>query len=246
MSKSKEEQEPSMEEILSSIRRIIADEQDEDGKGGHDLAADLDDTLDLQDDGIGEDEDDVLDLGDDDVHDVTAGAFDDIEEDTLDLEDPVASIEEPEYIEDEEDAEDIFDPADLTADDVFPEPEDEDEADLEPIEMTEPVPAEPEPAHAMTHMDDEMETIEVASRATDTLISEPAASASTSAFARLARAAAGDGGRAIEGGDKSIEQFLSDLIKPMLKEWLDENLNTVVERVVEQEVKKLARRAELL
>jgi cell pole-organizing protein PopZ len=32
----------------------------------------------------------------------------------------------------------------------------------------------------------------------------------------------------------------------MLKSWLDENLPQIVERVVEQEVKKLARRAELL
>jgi cell pole-organizing protein PopZ len=32
----------------------------------------------------------------------------------------------------------------------------------------------------------------------------------------------------------------------MLKDWLDQNLEGVVERVVEQEVKKLARRAELM
>jgi len=35
-------------------------------------------------------------------------------------------------------------------------------------------------------------------------------------------------------------------LRPMLKEWLDDNLEGVVERVVEQEVKKLARRAELM
>jgi cell pole-organizing protein PopZ len=32
----------------------------------------------------------------------------------------------------------------------------------------------------------------------------------------------------------------------MLREWLDRNLPAIVERMVEQEVKKLARRAELL
>ena len=35
-------------------------------------------------------------------------------------------------------------------------------------------------------------------------------------------------------------------MRPVLKEWLDANLAPIVERVVEQEVKKLARRAELL
>ena len=36
-----------------------------------------------------------------------------------------------------------------------------------------------------------------------------------------------------------------DLLTPMLRDWLDQNLPEIVERVVEQEVKKLARRAEL-
>ena len=44
----------------------------------------------------------------------------------------------------------------------------------------------------------------------------------------------------------TVEQLLVDLLTPMLRDWLDKNLAEVVERVVEQEVKKLARRAELM
>ena len=47
-------------------------------------------------------------------------------------------------------------------------------------------------------------------------------------------------------GDLTVEKLLRDLLTPMLKDWLDQNLPAIVERVVEQEVKKLARRAELL
>ena len=44
----------------------------------------------------------------------------------------------------------------------------------------------------------------------------------------------------------TVEQLLVDLLTPMLRDWLDTNLPGIVERVVEQEVKKLARRAELM
>ena len=43
----------------------------------------------------------------------------------------------------------------------------------------------------------------------------------------------------------TVEQLVVDLLTPMLRDWLDQNLPGIVERVVEQEVKKLARRAEL-
>jgi cell pole-organizing protein PopZ len=68
--------------------------------------------------------------------------------------------------------------------------------------------------------------------------------ASTNAFARLARAAAPDEKQQPAGGI-TVEQLVVDLLTPMLRDWLDQNLPGIVERVVEQEVKKLARRAEL-
>ena len=77
------------------------------------------------------------------------------------------------------------------------------------------------------------------------LVSSSAATASTNAFARLAKAAAPDERRATPVAGITVEQLIVDLLTPMLRDWLDQNLPAVVERVVEQEVKKLARRAEL-
>jgi cell pole-organizing protein PopZ len=76
------------------------------------------------------------------------------------------------------------------------------------------------------------------------LISSVAAAASTNAFARLAKAASPDERRQPAGGI-TVEQLVVDLLAPMLRDWLDQNLPGIVESVVEQEVKKLARRAEL-
>lgn len=82
---------------------------------------------------------------------------------------------------------------------------------------------------------------------TGDLVSASAASAATAAFAKLARSVSrGDKAAAIPDSGKSVEAFVAELLRPMLKDWLDANLPTIVERVVEQEVRKLARRAELL
>ena len=77
------------------------------------------------------------------------------------------------------------------------------------------------------------------------LISSNAAAASTNAFARLAKAAAPEEKRSASAQGITVDQLVVDLLTPMLRDWLDQNLPGIVERVVEQEVKKLARRAEL-
>ena len=269
MSKAKEEQEPSMEEILSSIRRIIADEQDEDER--QDSRSEPDDTLDLGGEhevaaahDIDEEADeDIFDLGDvDDTLDaharLMAESVDEPDDDSEDVDDDPFAValddehdDDPLLDEDDEDEDELLldqfaaEPEDPNIEPDF-EPEtdldlDGEEVDLEPVEMAREPETIAEPEH-----DTEMETAHVASIAEDDLVSQTAAAASTSAFARLAKAASGDRPGEIAQGSKSVEQFMTELVKPMLKEWLDENLNVIVERVVEQEVKKLARRAELM
>jgi cell pole-organizing protein PopZ len=78
------------------------------------------------------------------------------------------------------------------------------------------------------------------------LISAEAAKASAQALARLTRAGSADERKTPAGANVTMEKFLTDMLTPLLREWLDRHLPEIVERVVEQEVKKLARRAELL
>ncbi|HEX4298561.1 MAG TPA: DUF2497 domain-containing protein [Devosia sp.] len=43
------------------------------------------------------------------------------------------------------------------------------------------------------------------------------------------------------GGGQTIEGLMRDMMRPMLKEWLDENLPALVERVVEKEIARISR-----
>lgn len=86
-----------------------------------------------------------------------------------------------------------------------------------------------------------------AARTTSGLISPDVAAASSQAMARLTRAVVPEDRDAPSpAGGVTVEQLVRELMTPVVKDWLEKNLPAVVERVVEQEVKKLARRAELL
>lgn len=43
------------------------------------------------------------------------------------------------------------------------------------------------------------------------------------------------------GSNVTIEEMMRDMLRPMLKEWLDENLPAMVERMVEQEIARVSR-----
>jgi cell pole-organizing protein PopZ len=44
--------------------------------------------------------------------------------------------------------------------------------------------------------------------------------------------------------NKTLEDVVKELLRPMLKDWLDVNLPPLVERIVEKEIVKLVGRAE--
>lgn len=73
--------------------------------------------------------------------------------------------------------------------------------------------------------------------AEDAMLDEGAASAASSAFANLS-----DSVRVSEGPGKTLEDIVTDMLKPMVKDWLDANLPAIVEEKVEEEVQRVARR----
>jgi cell pole-organizing protein PopZ len=44
-----------------------------------------------------------------------------------------------------------------------------------------------------------------------------------------------------QGRGKTVDDFIVDLLRPLVKSWLDQNLPTMVERIVEREIKSLTR-----
>jgi cell pole-organizing protein PopZ len=86
----------------------------------------------------------------------------------------------------------------------------------------------------------------IASTNVDSLLSETAAAATAEAFNRLKSMdtptvyAQPSSSPAFRSGS-TIEDLVSDMLKPMLKQWLDANLPSMVQQIVEREVKKLTR-----
>jgi len=217
-----------MEEILSSIRRIIADEEteethsDDDELGAAEAHADAlnDDADALASAAEDEDSDDVLEL----TRVVRDGG------EVVDLKEGGAAGERYGDPDHEPPAEDAGEEIELAPLDAAPE-------------------EEPQTATFDDSKQEEPTAVETKSAAIGAeLVSATAASAATGAFAKLSDAfrrtppeetVADDSGR-------TVEQFVEDMIRPALKEWLDENLPPIVERLVQKEIQKIARRAELV
>lgn len=114
---------------------------------------------------------------------------------------------------------------------TLPEPMPEPPAAVAPPE--EPKPAPPPPPEEPTE-----------------LVSAPAADSAASSLAALANtvqiekaAAMPAMSRTPLGRDnRTLEEMVLELMKPMLKAWLDENLPAIVERLVQKEVERIARR----
>jgi uncharacterized protein len=236
-----------MEEILSSIRRIIADEatdeeveQDAARSRKHGLDRDEDSSALAAD----EDSDDVLEL--------TQVVREDAEVIELDraMAQPQSIERQPVEAAPDEPGEDETDPGEPDEASAGDEP-----AALHGGSSTPTWP--PAEQHADDHpaqspMDirvDEMEDHQMAMQkdnGIDSLVSDRAAGAATGAFARLSQAVqrtppelaiADDSGR-------TVEQFVEDMMRPMLRDWLDENLPPMVERIVQKEIQRIVRRAE--
>lgn len=224
MTEPREQHEPSMEEILSSIRRIIADEEAEDTRP--------------EDDELGAAEAHADALNHD--ADALASAAEDEPDDVLELTKVVRESGEVVDLKAEGEAY-------AARAGGSPGDPDGDEVELAPFDA-----AADQESHVATFDESKQEeptAVEMKSAAIGAeLVSATAASAATGAFARLSEAlhqtppeesVADDSGR-------TVEQFVEDMIRPLLKEWLDQNLPPIVERLVQKEIQKIARRAELV
>jgi len=222
MNDPKTQQEPSMEEILASIRRIIS--EDEPAKEDQAEAPPVE-----QDSDVEQESEDVLEL--------TEIAEDSAEE--------VASIpqpvEEPEdEPEDELAAEEIdFDaPVEPMAEEEIdfdaPLAEPEDDLELrEEAEIPEELPVMAAPPVSVAP------TIDYA------LIGEKPAGSTTGSLASLVAAVdRAEGGALLGDANRTIEDLVKEVMRPMIREWLDENLPGLVDRLVRREIERLSRSAE--
>lgn len=93
---------------------------------------------------------------------------------------------------------------------------------------------EPMPAEAAVRDTSTMPDTTLSSDIAERLLDSTAAAAAGHAFARLGTLSLGAGSQTIEG-------VVKELLRPMLKSWLDENLPSIVERLVEREIERVSR-----
>ncbi len=242
--------EPSMDEILSSIRQIIADD---DAAGApprrsapppmqatpsaNSLDRDLSDMLDDI-EPLALSPSQIVDKDDDD--DIAGFSFDSILADTTSSDTPMAAA-----------APNLVEPEDVAFDMSEPEPEEEEELpsfDPPSLAAVEPEP-EPEPVFAPAPRPEPVFTpppqpsVAQAAPLPDPTLSssmaeqllEPATQAAVrGSISKLNNLGLGNTGA-------TIESLMRDMLRPMLKEWLDENLPSVVERMVEKEIARVSR-----
>ncbi len=226
-----------MEEILSSIRRIIADEEAEDGTSDDDELG----AAEAQAEALNEDADALAraaeDEESDDVLELTKMVRDSGE--VVDLRAEGAAM-----------AGSVADPErepEVAADEVELAPAGQQMADQE-IADREPADQQPSP-FTQDKPKQEKTAVETKSAATRAeLLSASAASAASGAFAKLSEAYQRTPAEELVADDsgRTVEQFVEDMIRPLLKDWLDEHLPSIVDRLVQKEIQKIARRAELM
>ncbi|HEX3863376.1 MAG TPA: DUF2497 domain-containing protein [Stellaceae bacterium] len=81
----------------------------------------------------------------------------------------------------------------------------------------------------------------------DRLVSEVASFAAAAAFARLAavpRPMRPERELPLGTGDRTLEDVVRDLLRPLLQTWLDENLPDIVERLVQGEIARVVVKSE--
>jgi len=238
MAQAKKAEEPSMEEILASIRRIISDEDSQGADAGE---ADVSEELETP----------VEEEATDDMGDASEMSQDDLDK-LFDMDNDVDDIAEDEEAEDdmaaamEADAE-----ADEGEEDVLELTEELAVPDEDPLEMIEGLAEdfdspESDVSFAEEEVFDEPESDPVQSSmpipddlpsvSDDApLTSDNTGEAVHAAFDNLANMFVGSQAQ-------TVEELVKEMLRPMLKAWLDQNLPGMVEQMVQKEIQRVTRR----
>lgn len=232
MSQAAKVQEPSMEEILASIRRIIADDEGAKPANSPDAKAGVVPMTPAPAGRAPSPPEEPAAISQNDIDAMLAG-FEGSEEPSD------AKAETPPEVQSNASA-----PAPQT-DDVATEAEDV-------LELTESMESAEEPAPSFRTIDAVSDVVFAdprAERVTDdqhemrshfsakdaeSLLSDQATSAAATAFGALAHTV-------LTKNARTLEDLVGEMLRPMLKTWLDDNLPTIVERLVRAEIERVSR-----
>lgn len=228
MSQAAKVQEPSMEEILASIRRIIADDEaaKPPAKAPEPVpmpkpvaAAPAPKPIPEVPAAVEEEA-----MSQDDIDAMLAG-----------FEGAPAGKTEPDPEPEAEPERDETDVLDLTeAMEAEGPATDYKPVDMEDVVFTEPHTREPHGVEVPPYQAIADAYAEAAAAPQSALLSEEATAAVTSAFGSLAHTV-------LVQNARTLDDLVREMLRPMLKSWLDDNLPTIVERLVRAEIERVSR-----
>jgi len=141
-------------------------------------------------------------------------------------------------------------------DDVFELTESVEEEEPEPLVLEDLIEEEPESKPDFEAVPEyEPETITkpephlsspaaMISLESEGLVSREAGEQTAAAFVESASAVSSTQRVQLGASDRTLEEVVKELLRPMLKDWLNNNLQPIVSRAVEREIAKLAGRAD--
>lgn len=253
MSNTDQAQEPSMEEILASIRKIISDDDDggqaeaSDASGADENVAeaaqpDINLASEEPQDEMALPEPDIDMSADFDIDEALPESGDDME----------AQVSEPENTdEDDSNDDEIFQLTEEIKVEDFSST-DTDDTENETAEISDDAALNPEDliesrddddvVFAEVHDDEEEPSIvadleaesEMAEPLPEALLSEDTGESVASSFGALENLV-------MSTQSRTIEDLLQSILRPMLREWLDGNLPPLVERLVREEIERVSR-----
>ncbi|MEO1200036.1 MAG: DUF2497 domain-containing protein [Pseudomonadota bacterium] len=224
--------EPTMEDILASIRRIISDENTgtDDPTTGFD--ADVGDPVDDEADALTGAETDEP-ASQDDIDALFGPAA--TEDEEVDPFDAAVVDESDADLSDDDDVLDLTEDMALAPDDEG-EGGDTETPMIDPIEddltfVPDPPQDADEPGEPAADL---LPATQVADAVEDRLMSPETDADVRQAFGALANTL-------LARDARTIEDLITDMLRPMLKDWIDDNLAQIVERLVREEIERVSR-----
>jgi len=259
-------EEPSMEDILASIRRILSEDEEEEAAAEAAPAPEPEEEMDMAAAMAAEEPEEEMDMAaamaaeepEEEMDMAAAMAADALEEEPEEEMDMAAAMAMDEAAPDLEladpEPEPIPAPAPIPAPVAAPAPAPAPIPAPEPMYAAPPPPAPPAPVRPggepdMTSIFDltaEMITTLPEGTSVDSIMSASSYNASTDVLGDLARAILSQRELQVGGNEVTLEGMVKEMMRPLLSEWLDQNLPYLIERLVKKEIDHMINRAERL
>ena len=251
------QQEPVMEDVLASIKKILSeDDDDNSNKGSENAPENVSEKVpeskslsDVNENIINKTDDDIVEENDLSGESNISSIKEEIEETKLD--DPLVKELKDGLSEIDDVLKDEHNNDDSTSSDIISETKEYPIIKDENVKVGQEIASKSEVnehdgVNEIINLDNTNDSSEFKATGKESLVAEKVKDMSGKHFSDLAKAVAEERSISIGNHGLSLEELVREILTPILKDWLDENLPHMVERIVKQEIEMIVSRSERL